>query len=72
MPFLSLQGVRAPHPLMLWWALLYGLSSLARYEPATWTAALDLDRSEIAVGLERVLDLAEEHVPKRVLRELRA
>ena len=43
----ELAGRQAPHPLMLWWALLYGLSSLARYEPGTWTAALDLDWSKI-------------------------
>jgi hypothetical protein len=55
---------------MLWWALLLGLSSLARYEPAAWTRALDLDQSELAVGLERVLDFADEWVAKRLLSEL--
>lgn len=30
----NLAAADAPHPLMLWWALLLGLSSLARYEPA--------------------------------------
>ena len=25
------------HPLLAWWALLYALSMLARYEPDTWT-----------------------------------
>jgi hypothetical protein len=68
----NLAAADAPYPLMLWWALLLGLSSLARYEPADWTAALDLDESELAVGLERVLDIADERVPKRLLRELRA
>lgn len=61
----------SPHPLMLWWALLLGLSSLARYEPGMWTAAIDLDNSELAVSLERVLDLAAERVPKRILDALR-
>lgn len=67
----ELAGQDAPHPLMLWWALLLGLSSLARYEPAAWTAALDLDGSELAVGLERVLDGAAARVPQRLLEALR-
>jgi hypothetical protein len=66
----ELAGGDSPHPLMLWWALLLGLSSYARYEPAAWTAALDLDRSELAAGLEGVLDLAAVRVPERVLDSL--
>jgi hypothetical protein len=31
-------------PVLLWWVMLFGLSLLARYEPAAWRAALDLDR----------------------------
>jgi hypothetical protein len=62
----ELGGGEAPYPLMLWWALLYGLSSLARYEPAAWTQAVDRDRSALAVPLERVLDRAAERVPERV------
>lgn len=65
-------GAPAPLPLLLWWAFMLGLSSLARYEPATWIAALDLDRSELAVGLERVLDVAEERISARILEGLRA
>jgi hypothetical protein len=56
--------------LLLWWALLLGLSSLARYEPAAWAAAIDLDSSELAVSLERVLDVASERLPMRILRSL--
>ena len=41
--------------LETWWLLLLGLASLARYNPALWTAALDVDRSPLAVGLQRVL-----------------
>lgn len=62
----------SPHPLMLWWALLLGLSSLARYEPAAWTEAIDLDASPMAVSLERVLDIAAERVPFRVHQALTA
>lgn len=63
-------GVPCPHPLMLWWALLVGLPSLTRYEPAAWSAAVDLDRSEMAVPLEQVLGLAEERLPARILDAL--
>lgn len=68
----EMAGGPSPFPLLLWWALLLGLSSLARYEPAAWTAAIDLDASELAVGLERVLDVAAERVPARILQSLRA
>jgi hypothetical protein len=61
----------SPLPLMLWWALLLGLSSLARYEPATWTAAVDLDTSPLAVDLHAVLDIAAERVPARILDSLK-
>jgi len=45
-------------PLLLWWVLLFGLSVLARYEPAAWRAALDPDTSPLAVPLEELLDEA--------------
>lgn len=32
-------------PLMLWWLLLFGLSSVARYDPELWVAALDVNSS---------------------------
>jgi hypothetical protein len=66
----DIAGGPSPFPLLLWWALLLGLSSLARYEPAAWAAAIDLDSSELAVSLERVLDVASERVPMRILRSL--
>ncbi len=54
-------------PLMTWWALLYGLSMLARYHPAEWTAALRLDDSPEAVPLQAALDEALSAVPQFVL-----
>jgi len=44
--------------LLLWWVLLFGLSLLARYEPAAWREAVDPDRSELAVPLEELLEEA--------------
>ncbi len=67
----EIAGGEAPWVLPLWWCLLIGLSSLPRYEPDLWTEALDLDRSELAVPLERLLDVAQQRVPQRLLAALR-
>lgn len=56
--------------LMTWWASLFTLSSLARYEPALWRAALDVDASELAVVLEEVLEVAQERVPELLYETL--
>ena len=50
-------------PVLLWWVLLHGLSLLARYEPAAWRSALDLDKSPIADPLIDLLDNALQIVP---------
>jgi hypothetical protein len=50
-------------PVLLWWILLFGLSLLARYQPAAWRDALDLDRSPCADPLTALLDEALEIVP---------
>lgn len=57
-------------PIMLWWLLLFGLSNLARYEPATWTAALDLNRSPLAVPLESAMQEALDSVPHFILEAM--
>lgn len=54
-------------PLLLWWCLLYALSHLARYHPAAWTAALDPDKSQQAVPIEKALSMALAIVPRLVL-----
>jgi hypothetical protein len=59
-------------PVTPWWALLLGLSSLARYYPSQWRQALDIDREPIAPGLERVLDQAETSIPFFVFHALKA
>lgn len=56
--------------LMTWWAALLALSSLARYEPAAWRAALDVDGSSVAVLLEHVLDVGQERLPELLLAAL--
>jgi len=51
------------HPLMAWWAVLHSLSMLARYQPAEWSAQIDIDRSQYAVALEVLLSEALAVVP---------
>jgi hypothetical protein len=58
-------------PMTTWWALLYGLSMLARYHPAPWTHALRVDDTMEAVPLETAMDHALEAVPHLVLEALR-
>lgn len=60
-------GEPPPSPLMTWWALLFGLSMLARYHPAEWADALDRQSSTAAAELERTMDLAIEALPHLVL-----
>jgi hypothetical protein len=57
-------------PLLLWWVLLFGLSNLARYEPGVWTAALDVNASQLAVPLETAMREALDSVPHLVLEAL--
>lgn len=56
--------------LMTWWASLFTLSSLARYEPSRWRSALDVDASELAVVLEEILEIAQERVPELLYETL--
>ncbi|MEW1724726.1 YaaC family protein [Streptomyces sp. NPDC093109] len=54
---------RELHPLMAWWAVLYALSMLARYEPAVWGTLISVDNSQHAVPIERLLERAINHLP---------
>lgn len=51
------------HLLMAWWAVLYALSMLARYEPATWVKLISVDDSQHTVPIERLLERAITHLP---------
>jgi len=55
---------RPLHPLMTWWAVLYALSMLARYEPSAWSKNIDVNRSKYAVPLEVILKHALIAVPQ--------
>ncbi|MFJ6900551.1 YaaC family protein [Streptomyces hokutonensis] len=54
---------RELHPLMAWWAVLYALSMLSRYQPAVWGALISVDTSKHAVPIERLLERAIIHLP---------
>jgi hypothetical protein len=60
----------SPSELITWWALLYALSMLARYEPAAWFRALDYDSSPWAAPLGELLRIGVDVVPDLVLRSL--
>jgi hypothetical protein len=59
-----------PHPLQAWWLVLFSLSTFARYQPAQWREALDVDRSQVAVPLEHALDVALRALPELIFQAL--
>jgi hypothetical protein len=63
-------STRQLHPLLAWWALLFALSMLARYEPAGWTGHLDVDASPHAVALEAGLGQALDICPQLILHAI--
>ncbi|WP_024876840.1 YaaC family protein [Saccharomonospora piscinae] len=54
------------HPLMAWWAVLHTLSMLARYQPAEWASHINVDTSQHAIAIERLLKEAIRTVPRLV------
>jgi YaaC-like Protein len=71
--FPRLGGGEIPlHPLLAWWALLFVLSMVARYEPASWTRHLDVDAHFTAVKLASALSLALDTCPQLILHAIRA
>lgn len=55
----TLPGNSAPlHPLVTWWAVLFALSMLARYQPTNWTRSISIDTSADATALEHLIDTA--------------
>jgi hypothetical protein len=58
------------HPILGLWAVLLALSSLARYEPATWSKLIDIDRSSEANAIEHLLDEAIGSLPTVIVHLL--
>ncbi|MFC9948639.1 YaaC family protein [Streptomyces pratensis] len=48
---------------MAWWAVIYTLSMLARYEPAGWTGLISVDNNHHAVPIEGLLKRAIDFIP---------
>ncbi|TVT48099.1 hypothetical protein FNH05_18180 [Amycolatopsis rhizosphaerae] len=55
------------HPILTWWASLFSLSMLARYEPVAWADIVNVDQSMESVPIERLLSVATEAVPEIAL-----
>ena len=67
----SLDGLSQPvHPLVVWWALMFRLSILARYEPEAWDRITDINESEDAVPTEHLLESAMSSVPELIFNVL--
>ncbi|WP_432990936.1 YaaC family protein [Dactylosporangium sp. CA-233914] len=58
------------HPILAWWAVLLALSSLARYEPASWVKMIDVNASPHATAIEHLLDEAIGQIPRMLLSML--
>lgn len=63
-------NTRPLHPYATWFAILYTLSMVARYAPAQWGTALDVNQSSDAVRLEEAMDTALDMAPNLVLQAL--
>ncbi|NBH10796.1 YaaC family protein [Amycolatopsis sp. SID8362] len=60
------------HPLLAWWAILFALSMLARYEPGNWSRMVNIDSSSDANAIEHLLDEALDVVPTLLLEAIRS
>ncbi|MGV9729633.1 YaaC family protein [Streptomyces albogriseolus] len=70
--FPALGSMAGPvHPFLAWWAVLFGLSILARYEPASWAEIIDIDNSSAANAAEHLLDQAIVVVPHMALMAIK-
>jgi hypothetical protein len=59
------------HPFLIWWAVLYPLSRLARYYPNVWAKLTAISSSPEAAPIEFVLREALRAVPELALRAIR-
>lgn len=58
------------HPFMLWWAVLYPLSRLARYYPNVWAKLTAISTNAHAAPIEFILREGVRAVPELALRAL--
>jgi hypothetical protein len=55
------------HPMLAWWAVLYVLSMVARYEPCAWTEMTAINTSVEASSIEHLLETAVIRLPRLIL-----
>ncbi len=65
-------NAQALHPMATWWAILYSMSMVARYQPVRWTRLLNLDTSPDAELVREVLEEFIGVMPWLVLAEVLA
>lgn len=58
-------------PIVIWWAAMFGLSVVARYEPALWVRTIDVDASGDATALEEILDDSLGMLPDQIANLIR-
>jgi hypothetical protein len=61
---------RPVHPLTVWWAILFTLSMMARYEPSSWASMIEIDSSQDANAIEHLLDEAMDVIPSLLLEAI--
>ncbi|WP_175543787.1 YaaC family protein [Micromonospora pattaloongensis] len=61
---------RPPHPLLLWWAVLFALSKLARYEPSMWATTISVNSSPAAAAVEHILRESMAILPELIHRTI--
>jgi len=61
---------RPPHPFLLWWAVLFTLSKLARYEPSIWAATISVNSSPVAAAIEHILRESMTILPELIHRTI--
>lgn len=61
-------GGKAQHPFLIWWAVTFALSKLARYHPGVWGRVVDVQASADAVAVEHLLEQSLTVVPELVHR----
>jgi hypothetical protein len=68
--YVSLDGDKAVHPLVVWLGILFSLSMAARYHSERWAALLQVDGSNSAPVLEDILQCANTTCPALILHTL--
>ncbi len=58
------------HPFLVWWAISYALSMLARYEPNVWLDRISIGSSADATAIEYALNQAIVMVPEVIHRAI--